>query len=143
MSYVRAHEDSFIVSGSVSVSYPASEHGGRTTAHYSEQVVIRTNIHVDTDPLDRSVEEYEGKITNSEEIENLPVYVSVETKEGQVIEKEVLYAPGSKGKPLNIEEYIAKWSDCLSFACNNEVDNYKRNKINSLFQQGVEMEKPQ
>lgn len=55
MSYVRAHEDSFIVSGSVSVSYPASEHGGRTTAHYSEQVVIRTNIHVDTDPLDRSV----------------------------------------------------------------------------------------
>ncbi|MDI2587566.1 MmgE/PrpD family protein [Psychrobacillus sp. NEAU-3TGS] len=85
--------------------------------------------------------EYEGEITDSEEIEKLPVYVSVKTKEGEVIEKEVKHAPGSKGKPMNLEEYEAKWFDCLTFAYGDEVDSKQKSKMEHLFQQGLEMEK--
>lgn len=84
--------------------------------------------------------EYEGEITDPEEIEKLPVYVSVKTKEGRVIEKVVAHAPGSKGKPMNLVEYEAKWSDCLTFALDHHVDGKQKNKIGSLFQQGLEME---
>ncbi|MEI4768769.1 MmgE/PrpD family protein [Psychrobacillus sp. FJAT-51614] len=86
------------------------------------------------------LEEYDGEITDSEEIEKLPVYVSVKTKEGTVIEKVIQHAPGSKGKPMNLEEYAAKWSDCLSFACDYNVDIKLKNQMDRLFQQGLEME---
>ena len=85
--------------------------------------------------------EYEGEIIDSHEIEELPVYVTVKTKENIVVEKEILHAPGSKGKPMNLEEYKEKWTDCLNFACDNEVDRELKYKIDTLFQQGVDMEK--
>lgn len=86
------------------------------------------------------LEEYEGKITNSEEIENLPVYVSIITKDGRTLEKVILHAPGSKGKPMSLEEYAAKWSNCLAFACDHLVDSKQKARIERLFQQGLEME---
>lgn len=56
MSYTRTFSKVIHVSGSVSVSYPASEHGGYTTAHYSENVPVIVNILVDTDNFDQSVQ---------------------------------------------------------------------------------------
>lgn len=55
MSYTRSYHSSVSVSGTVSVSYPASEHGGYTTAHYHETVPININIHVDTNNFDQNV----------------------------------------------------------------------------------------
>ncbi len=55
MSYVRSFNKTITVSGTVAVSYPASEHGGVTTASYSESVPIGINIHVDTQNFDQSV----------------------------------------------------------------------------------------
>lgn len=45
-------------SGSVSVSYPASQHGGTTTAYYSGTAYedVDVEIHVDTTPFDRSID---------------------------------------------------------------------------------------
>lgn len=56
MSYSRSFSKTIHVSGSVSVSYPASQHGGVTTAHYSENVPVIVNILVDTDHFDKSVQ---------------------------------------------------------------------------------------
>ena len=59
MSYTESFSRSIAVhySGTVTVNYPASEHGGSTTASYSgtayEQVDV--DIHVDTAPFDASV----------------------------------------------------------------------------------------
>ena len=55
MSYSRSFSKTIHVSGSVSVSYPASQHGGVTSAHYSENVPVIVNILVDTDNFDKSV----------------------------------------------------------------------------------------
>ena len=55
MSYTRTFTSSVSVSGSVRVSYPASEHGGTTTAHYHQTVPITINLHVDTDAFDTSI----------------------------------------------------------------------------------------
>ncbi|MDR0878143.1 MAG: hypothetical protein LBN21_08830 [Treponema sp.] len=55
MGYSQSFHDSVNVSGSVSVSYPASEHGGSTTAYYSENVPIDVTINVATEPFDASV----------------------------------------------------------------------------------------
>jgi hypothetical protein len=51
MSYSRTYQET--VSGSTTVSYPASQNGGTTTATVTIPVTI--NIHVDTDPFDNSV----------------------------------------------------------------------------------------
>ncbi len=55
MSYSRTYNSSVYYSGSVNVSYPASEHGGTTTAHYSGSVPVSVNLYVDTEPFDHSV----------------------------------------------------------------------------------------
>jgi hypothetical protein len=55
MGYSQSFHESVHVSGSVSVSYPASEHGGSTTAHYSEYVPVDITINVATEPFDASV----------------------------------------------------------------------------------------
>ena len=59
MSYRRSYSERIAVhySGSKTVSYPASQHGGSTTVHYSgtEYETINVNIEVDTNPFDRSV----------------------------------------------------------------------------------------
>lgn len=58
MSYTRSYRES--VSGSVSVSYPASQNGGSTTAYIEIPVII--NIHVDTEPFDTSVEDCSSSV---------------------------------------------------------------------------------
>jgi hypothetical protein len=66
MSYTRRYSDSITVSGSktVSVSYPASQNGGTTSAtvHYTEVVPVDVNIHVDTIPFDHSVSHVKGTV---------------------------------------------------------------------------------
>ncbi|MBK5214796.1 MAG: hypothetical protein JJE55_14185 [Flavobacteriaceae bacterium] len=61
MSYDRSYSEIITVRGSktISVSYPASERGGTTSAtvHYTEEVPVNVNINVDTDPFDYSVED--------------------------------------------------------------------------------------
>lgn len=60
MSYTRHFSSSVTVSGSktATYNYPASEHGGSgsVTVYYDETVPINMNIHVETDPFDRSVD---------------------------------------------------------------------------------------
>lgn len=62
MSYKRSFTSSVTVSGEVSVSYPPSEHGGMTSAHYSQTVPVKVNIFVDTNDFDDSVDTTNGKI---------------------------------------------------------------------------------
>lgn len=57
MSYSRTYNGSVYYSGSVNVSYPASEHGGSKTVHYSGSVPVSVDVYVDTAPFDRSVGE--------------------------------------------------------------------------------------
>lgn len=56
MSYTRTYHGSVTVNGSVSASYPASEHGGTHTVSYSETVPVDINITVDTNDFEESVE---------------------------------------------------------------------------------------
>ena len=66
MSYTRNYRETITVSGSktVSVSYPASQNGGSTSAtvHYTEEVPVSVNINVDTNPFDRSVSHVNGNV---------------------------------------------------------------------------------
>ncbi|MDR3266091.1 MAG: hypothetical protein LBT24_00780 [Tannerella sp.] len=55
MSYKRSYSETITVSGSKTVHYPASQHGGSTMVHYTEQVPVTVNIDVDTNPFDHSV----------------------------------------------------------------------------------------
>jgi hypothetical protein len=56
MSYQKSYHTSISLSGSVSVSYPASEHGGSTTASWYHTEPISVDILVDTSPFDSSVQ---------------------------------------------------------------------------------------
>ena len=62
MSYSETFHSSVTVSGTVSVHYPASEHGGTTTASYSETVPVDWTVYVDTAPFDASVVEAESAV---------------------------------------------------------------------------------
>lgn len=64
MSYSRTYNGSVYYSGSVSVSYPASEHGGSTTAHYSGSVPVSVNLYVDTSPFDASVQDCSASVSH-------------------------------------------------------------------------------
>lgn len=55
MSYRRSYHASISMSGTVSVSYPASEHGGTTTASWHHTEPVSINITVNTSPFDNSV----------------------------------------------------------------------------------------
>ena len=56
MSYVRRYEKTIRRSGTVKVTYPASETGGVKYGHYEVVVPVGINIVVDTDPYEASVE---------------------------------------------------------------------------------------
>lgn len=64
MSYSQTYNGSVYYSGSVSVSYPASEHGGSTTAHYSGSVPVSIRVDVDTEPFDASVQDCSASVGN-------------------------------------------------------------------------------
>lgn len=55
MSYSERHTGTVSYSGSKTVRYPASEHGGTMTVHYSGTIPVGITINVETDPFDRSV----------------------------------------------------------------------------------------
>lgn len=56
MSYTRSYSSSITVEGSKNVHYPASEHGGYETVHFSETVPINIDITVETTPFDNSID---------------------------------------------------------------------------------------
>jgi hypothetical protein len=62
MSYSTRHHASIPYSGSVSYSYPASEHGGSGTAHYSGSVSVNVTINVNTQPFDGSVSHFNNSV---------------------------------------------------------------------------------
>jgi hypothetical protein len=62
MSYRRYYHTSISVSGSESVSYPASEHGGTQTVHWQHTEPISIDITVDTSPFDSSVQSCNGHL---------------------------------------------------------------------------------
>lgn len=55
MSYTRSYSSTLSISGSVTVDYPASEHGGSVTVPYRDTVPVDINVTVDTTPFDASV----------------------------------------------------------------------------------------
>jgi len=62
MSYRKSYRKSISLSGSVNVSYPASERGGSTTAHWQHTEPISIDILVDTSPFDSSVQNCSGHV---------------------------------------------------------------------------------
>ena len=67
MSYSQKFRRTISVpySGTVRVSYPASEHGGTVTEHYSGTAYedVEVDILVDTHPFDRSIDGCNGSVT--------------------------------------------------------------------------------
>ena len=62
MGYSRTINKTITVSGSKTVTYPASQHGGMTTVHFSESVPVSINVYVDTDAFEDSVYRASGKV---------------------------------------------------------------------------------
>lgn len=56
MSYRLSYSGTIYVSGSRSVSYPASEHGGTMTVNFTEAEPVYIDVYVDTDAFDASVD---------------------------------------------------------------------------------------
>lgn len=55
MSYTRSYSEYINVSGSMNVSYPASEHGGTKNVKYHDRVPVTFNVTVATEPFDASI----------------------------------------------------------------------------------------
>ena len=62
MSYNERYRAVIPYSGSVSISYPASQSGGTRTAHYSGEIPINVTINVNTHPFDGSVSRFNTSI---------------------------------------------------------------------------------
>ncbi len=60
------------------------------------------------------VAEMEGTTKTSQEIEDLPVHVTIKTADGRLLKKVVQDAPGSKATPLSEQEHRGKWIDCIT-----------------------------
>ena len=63
MSYTHRYSKRIYVPYERTVHYPASEHGGSTTVSGEVEETIYVNIHVDTDPFDRSVNKCNNHIS--------------------------------------------------------------------------------
>jgi hypothetical protein len=62
MSYRQNYRATIPYHGSVSVSYPASQNGGTTSASYSGEVPVNVAIDVNTRPFDGSIANFKGSI---------------------------------------------------------------------------------
>ncbi|HCC37041.1 MAG TPA: hypothetical protein DEQ14_05215 [Treponema sp.] len=62
MSYSRTYRSSVSYSGSVSYSYPASQSGGRGSAHYSGTIPVNITVNVRTEPFDGSLSRFNNSI---------------------------------------------------------------------------------
>ena len=63
MSYTHQYHKRISIPYERTVHYPASEHGGSTTVSGYAEETVYVNIHVDTDPFDRSVGKCNNHIT--------------------------------------------------------------------------------
>lgn len=77
MSYTRTYTHIEPVHDTISVDYPASEHGGTRTVAYNGEVEVEITVTVDTDPFDYSV------ARTAKNVENL-TYRIRNTQEAQV-----------------------------------------------------------
>lgn len=78
MSYSRRYSET--VSKTVSVSYPSSQNGGSTSV--TVDIPVEVNIHVDTNPFDRSVEHCGNNV-------NLLTAAVVATESAEIASKEL------------------------------------------------------
>lgn len=62
MSYTRSARTVITVSGSRTISYPASDHGGTTTVHFTQEVPVTVNVHVETSEFDNAVRNTEKNV---------------------------------------------------------------------------------
>lgn len=62
MSYTRSYSSSITVSGTKTVSYPASQYGGSKTVSFTETVPVNVSITVETSPFDNSVHNAEVNV---------------------------------------------------------------------------------
>lgn len=62
MSYTRSVRSTVAVSGSRTVSYPASEHGGTMTVHFTEYEPVTVNVYVETSDFDQAVSNTEDHV---------------------------------------------------------------------------------
>lgn len=71
----------------------------------------------------------------------LPVEIQIKTKNGQLVEKTVLHAPGSKANPLGEMEYREKWISCLSHYTQPSQKHGGIEQIaHELYNQGLRMD---
>ncbi|WP_195913960.1 MmgE/PrpD family protein [Planomicrobium sp. YIM 101495] len=99
-----------------------------------QRTVIQQNLH-------RVIrKEGKGKMVDARELENLPVHVRITTRQGKSVEKEIFHAPGSKEKPMTIEEYKDKWHDCLNYSASEPLSTEQKRFSEYLFEQAVNLE---
>ncbi|MET1178204.1 MmgE/PrpD family protein [Peribacillus simplex] len=71
----------------------------------------------------------------------LPVEIQIKTKNGQLYEKTVLHAPGSKENPLSEKEHREKWISCLSHYAQSSLDHGGIETIaHELYDQGLRID---
>ncbi|WP_071393373.1 hypothetical protein [Bacillus tuaregi] len=71
----------------------------------------------------------------------LAVEIQIKTKNGQVYEKSVQHAPGSKEKPLSEAEHREKWVSCLShYGEPSSAPGSIESIAHDLYDQGLRMD---
>lgn len=71
----------------------------------------------------------------------LPVEIQIKTKNGQMYEKTVQHAPGSKENPLSEKEHREKWIGCLSHYAQSSLDHGSMESIaHELYDQGLRID---
>lgn len=70
----------------------------------------------------------------------LPIEIQIKTKDGRVLEKAVLYAPGSIETPLSEEEHREKWRSCVSHYMQVEPSGIE-SVANELYDNGLQLDK--
>lgn len=89
------------------------------------------------------VAEREGKTTDGQEIEDMPVELAIKLKDGQELKKKVFHAPGSKFKPMTGQERRDKWNDCLKHYVDGEGaddENEIAELSNTLYDDGQQID---
>lgn len=69
----------------------------------------------------------------------LPVEIQIKTKDGQVFEKSVLYAPGSIETPLSESEHREKWVSCVGHYLQVETSAIE-SVASELYDNGLQLE---
>jgi len=88
------------------------------------------------------VTEMEGTTKTSQEIEDLPVRVTIKTVDGKILDKEIYHAPGSKATPLSEQEHRGKWLDCIEQYAKllNITDDQTLAKANVDYDNGLKID---